>query len=223
MINQSITEMAIQEVIDNLSHWSAIRKVDTSLLVGPGNSYTKPEPLGVSLIVGAWNYPLFTIIPQLAFTLGAGNCAVLKPSEMAPETSKVVKVLVNNYLDNECYKVEEGGLETIVSLLEQKWDLIQFTGSPMKGRLVAQAAAKNLTRTVLELGGKSPCIIDKDCNVSSTVKRLVQTKFTNSGQTCVAPDYVFIHADIYDQIVPKLVAMVRQQFYQKDGSVNPAG
>lgn len=139
---------------------------------------------------------------------------------MAPQTSKVVKKLVDNYLDNTAYSCEEGGLDTIVCLLEQKWDLIQFTGSPLKGRLIAQAAAKHLTRTVLELGGKSPCVIDKDCNVASTVIRLAQTKFTNSGQTCVAPDYVFIQEDVYDEIVPKLVSTVRQQFYQQDGSVN---
>lgn len=181
-LNSSLCIMAIQDIIDNIDKWTRIRQRDTLIMVGPGNSYIKPEPLGIALVIGSWNYPFFTFIAHAANTIAAGNVMIGKPSEVSAYSSNAIKKLINGYLDQKCYRVIEGNVKTIQCLLnEYRWDLIQFTGSPDKGKLIAQSAAKHLTPTVLELGGKSPTIIDKDCNVESTILRLCQTKFTNSG------------------------------------------
>lgn len=152
------------------------------ILLGPGSSYVKPEPLGVSLVIGSWNYPFFTFLCHAINTIAAGNVMIGKPSEMSVYSSNTIKKLFDKYMDQSCYRIVEGNVKTIISLLnDYKWDLILFTGSPDKGKLIAQSAAKHLTPTVLELGGKSPVIIDEDCNLNSTAIRLASTKFINAG------------------------------------------
>lgn len=154
------------------------------------------EPLGVVLIMSAWNYPLYTAIPPLAAAIAAGNCAILKPSELAPHSSNVLKKLLDLYLDKECYRAIEGGVQVASLITTLPFDLIIFTGSPEKGKMVAKAASQNLVPCVLELGGKSPTIVDSDAKLGMTAQRIVQGRFINTGQTCVACDYVLAQESI---------------------------
>jgi aldehyde dehydrogenase (NAD+) len=141
-------------------------------MVGPAKSYVVPEPFGVALVLSAWNYPVYTAIPPVATAIAAGNCVVLKPSEMAPNCSKVMVELFDKYLDKNCFRVIEGQIEVSKAITSKPFDVIVFTGSPEKGRLVAGAAAKNLIPCVLELGGKSPTIIDENANLFNAVMRI---------------------------------------------------
>ena len=151
----------IQHTLDHFQTWAKPRSKETTMLVGPAKSYVLPEPLGVVLVLSAWNYPLYTAIPPVAQAISAGNCVVLKPSELAPFSSNVMKKLFDKYLDNTCYRFIEGKIEIAKSIVTYPWSLIIFTGSVDKGKLVAKAAAENLTPVMLELGGKSPTIVDK--------------------------------------------------------------
>ncbi len=196
-----VTELAllyhdIKEAKKNLKKWAKVKRVKTNMLNFPAKSYIIPEPLGVCLVIGAWNYPYqLTLAPVIA-AITAGNTVIIKPSELSSETSTVMAKLINENFDSEYLKVIEGGIPETTTLLEQKFDKIFFTGSTHVGKIVYQAAAKNLTPVTLELGGKSPAFVTKDCNLKMTVKRLVWAKFLNAGQTCIAPDYVLVDATI---------------------------
>ena len=155
----------------------------------PGKSYIIPEPLGVCLVIGAWNYPINLTLTPVVSAIAAGNTAILKPSEMTPNTSAAMAKMIAEYFDPAFLTVVEGGVEPTTELLAQKFDKIFFTGSPKVGRIVYEAAAKNLTPVTLELGGKSPLIVAADANIKFCVKRVVWGKFLNAGQTCIAPDY----------------------------------
>ena len=148
-----------------------------------GSSKVHYEPLGVALIMSAWNYPLMGALTPLAGAIGAGNMAIIKPSEMAKSSSKVIKKLVEKYLDQKAYKVIEGDVEVSKEIITKKFDLIVFTGSPEKGRIVASEAGKNLVPCILELGGKCPCIIDKTASVDYAASKVLFGRFGNSGQT----------------------------------------
>lgn len=185
----------------NLKKWAKIKRVNTNVANLPGRSYVIPEPLGVSLVIGAWNYPYqLSLCPAIA-AIGAGNTVVLKPSELSVHTSALMASLINDNFDSAFFRVVEGGVEETTELLSQKFDKIFFTGSTAVGKIVYQAAAKNLTPVTLELGGKSPAIIDEKCDLKIAVKRLVWAKFINSGQTCIAPDYVFVHKSIKEDFL----------------------
>ncbi len=196
----------------HLRRWARRRRVPTPLVGQPGKSWLQPEPLGVVLIIGAWNYPLQLTLAGLAAAISAGNCAVLKPSELAPATSAVTARLVREYLDADCVKVVEGGVPESTALLELPWDHILYTGSGNVGRIVMTAAAKHLTPVTLELGGKSPCIVLPDADLETTAKRIAWGKFTNAGQTCIAPDYVLVDAETEKRLVPLLQQAVIEMF-----------
>ena len=186
----------IDEALNNLSDWSKPKKVGTNLVNFPSKSYIIPEPLGISLIIGAWNYPYqLSFAPAIA-AIAAGNTVVLKPSELPIHTSNLMAKLVNENFDPNFFKVIEGGVPETTELLNQPFDKIFFTGSVPVGKIVYQAAAKNLIPVTLELGGKSPAIIAPDCDLKMSVKRLIWAKYLNAGQTCIAPDYVYVHESI---------------------------
>ncbi|VXC27279.1 4,4'-diaponeurosporen-aldehyde dehydrogenase [Flavobacterium sp. 9AF] len=191
----------ISEAISNLKRWSSIKKVTTNWINFPAKSYVIPEPLGVSLIIGAWNYPYQLSFAPVIASIAAGNTVILKPSEVPQNTSKIITQLINTNFSPDFFKVIEGGIEETTNLLKQKFDKIFFTGSVPVGKIVYQAAAKNLTPVTLELGGKSPAIVTSDCNLKMCAKRLIWAKFLNAGQTCIAPDYVYVHKNIEEQFL----------------------
>ncbi|CAI2361877.1 unnamed protein product [Moneuplotes crassus] len=185
-----------QHIKSNLSSWAKAKNVPTPMFMTPALSYVKYEPLGVVLIMNAWNYPLMGAIQPLATAIGSGNMAIIKTSEVAKSSSKVIVKLVQKYLDKKAYKVIEGEVEVSKEIITKPFDLIAFTGSSEKGKLVAEAAAKNLTPCILELGGKCPAIIDKCANIGHAISKILVARFSNSGQTCVATDYVLVHDDV---------------------------
>jgi len=199
--NAFLTELGtvyhdLNKAIKKIRSWAKPKRVGTNMLNFPGWSYIIPEPLGVSLVIGAWNYPInLTLVPAIA-AIAAGNTVVIKPSELTPHTSEVLSKIVKANFDPSFFAVVEGGVEETTQLLAQPFDKIFFTGSIPVGKIVYQAAAKNLIPVTLELGGKSPLIVAPDANLKICVKRLVWGKFINAGQTCIAPDYVLVHENI---------------------------
>ena len=194
----------IRDAIEHIRKWSKIKRVKTNILNFPAKSYVVPEPLGVSLIMGAWNYPYQLSFAPAVAAMAAGNTIILKPSEVPKNTSNAIASLINNNFESNYFAVIEGGISETTELLNQKFDKIFFTGSVPVGRIVYQAAAKNLTPVTLELGGKSPAFITEHCDLDVTAKRLVWSKFLNAGQTCIAPDYVLVHKSIKPQFLKRL-------------------
>uniref|UniRef100_A0A8C5FP39 Aldehyde dehydrogenase n=1 Tax=Gadus morhua TaxID=8049 RepID=A0A8C5FP39_GADMO len=208
-------ESEIQLVIKNLKKWAAPRAVEKNLVTLSDTLYIQPEPLGVVLVIGAWNYPWAVTLFPLIGAIAAGNAAVVKPSEVCVHTSKVMEELLNAYLDKELYPVVTGGVQETQELLKQRFDHIVYTGNSMVGRIVMEAAAKHLTPVTLELGGKSPCYIDKDCDIPLACRRVTWGKFTNCGQTCIAPDYVLCEASIQDRVIDEMKKCIKE-FYTDD-------
>jgi aldehyde dehydrogenase (NAD+) len=202
-----------------LSRWAKIQRVRTNLLNWPASSYIISEPLGVILVIGAWNYPIQLSLTPVVAAMAAGNTIILKPSELCSATSKIVAKLINENFAPEYFKVVEGGIPETTALLVQNFDKIFFTGSTTVGRIVYQAAARNLTPLTLELGGKSPVIVAPDCDLDVSVKRLVWAKFLNAGQTCIAPDYVLVHESVQKSFIEKVTQeIVASQFSITNGN-----
>jgi aldehyde dehydrogenase (NAD+) len=199
-------------IIKRLPKWIKPRKAQLSLSQLPGSAWVQPEPLGNVLIMGPWNYPFQLIISPLMGAIAAGNCAILKPSELAPTTSRVLAKLVQETFDPAYVALVEGGVETAQALLAEPFDHILFTGGGRVGKLVMQAAAEHLTPVTLELGGKSPCIVDGDTNLEVTAKRIVWGKFLNAGQTCIAPDYLLVHEAIKPALVDALTRTIQTSY-----------
>lgn len=197
----SLLYQDIKEAVKNVRKWASKKRVGTNMANLPAKSYIIPEPLGTSLIIGAWNYPYQLALAPAIAAIAAGNTVILKPSELPINTSNVMAKLINGNFDPGFFKVVEGGAAETTALLDQKFDKIFFTGSVGIGKIVYQAAAKNLTPVTLELGGKSPAIITENCDLKITVKRLIWGKFLNAGQTCIAPDYVVVHKSITDSFL----------------------
>src|SRR5258708_11099948 len=179
-----------------LRSWAKPERVRTALLAQPGRSRIVREPLGVVLIIGPWNYPFQLVMGPLVGAIAAGNCAVVKPSEVAPATSALLAAPLPQYLDPSTVAVTEGGVAATTALLNERFDHIFYTGNGSVGRIVLEAAAKHLTPVTLELGGKSPCLVDQHTNLAVAARRILWGKFYNAGQTCVAPDYVLAHEAI---------------------------
>ena len=197
----SILYHDIDEAVKKVAKWAKIQPVKTNLLNVPAKSYIIPEPLGVTLVIGAWNYPYqLSFAPAIA-AMAAGNTVILKPSELPVHTSNIMAKIVNENFEPEFFHVVEGGVNETQELLKQKFDKIFFTGSSHVGKIVYQAAAKNLTPVTLELGGKSPAIFTEKCDMKIGVKRMVWAKFLNAGQTCVAPDYILVHESRKDEFL----------------------
>jgi aldehyde dehydrogenase (NAD+) len=191
----------IRFTLKHIKEWSGPRKVKTALAQVGSKSYIYPEPYGIALIISPWNYPFQLAIAPLIGAIAAGNCAVLKPSELTPETSKLISELIGKTFPSEYITVVQGDAETTQSLLKEKFDYIFFTGSVAVGKVIMEAAAKHLTPVTLELGGKSPCIVHKDANIKLAAKRIAWGKFINAGQTCVAPDFLYVHQAVKDQFI----------------------
>lgn len=196
----------INAALKQLHHWMRSEKVRTNLLNLPSSSFIMSEPLGVVLIIGPWNYPLQLLFTPLVGAIAAGNCAVLKPSEFAGATAGVMKKIIESTFSKEhILYVEGGGAEVVPALMNNfKFDHVFYTGSTFVGNLVYKMAAEKLVPVTLELGGKSPCVIENDANIKVAAKRIAVTKFSNAGQMCVAPDYILVHEKIKDAFVEEL-------------------
>jgi aldehyde dehydrogenase (NAD+) len=180
----------------HLRRWMRPQHVSTPLILAPGRTEVRFDPLGVGLIIGAWNYPVVLVLSPLVAAISGGNAAVLKPSEVAPACADALARLVPQYLDADAFSVVLGGVAETTALLEQQWDHVFFTGGPLIGKAVMTAAAKNLTPVVLELGGKSPTIVHSSANLKVAARRIAQGRWVNAGQTCTAPDHVFVFKDV---------------------------
>lgn len=191
----------INFAIKNLDKWAQPLKVPTSLVNFPSENYILNEPYGSALIISPWNYPIQLTILPLVGAIAAGNTAVLKPSELTPHTSALLQTLVEKYFKPELVTILLGGPEVSQQLLALPFNYIFFTGSTRVGKIVMQAAVQNLTPVTLELGGKSPCIVDETSNLEVSAKRIVWGKFLNAGQTCVAPDYLYVHSSIKEEML----------------------
>ncbi|MCH9690719.1 MAG: aldehyde dehydrogenase family protein [Gammaproteobacteria bacterium] len=202
----------IDYALKHLPKWIKPHRASTPLLAQPGKSYMLPEPLGVVLIISAWNYPLQLLLSPLVPAIAAGNCAVIKPSELAAETSVLMAELLPRYLDSNAITCVEGAVAETTALLEQRWDHILYTGGSGVGRIVMSAAAKHLTPVTLELGGKSPCIVAEDADMTVAARRIAWGKFTNAGQTCIAPDYLLCTRAGANKLLPKLKATIAEMF-----------
>lgn len=194
----------IHLVLKKIDKWASARSVATPMVAQPGKSYVLPEPLGTVLIIGAWNYPLHLTVGPLVAAMAAGNCAVLKPSELAPATSALLAKLVPKYLDVNAFSVVEGAVPETTELLQQKFDHIFYTGGEAVAKIVMRAASEHLTPVTLELGGKSPCIVDASANLSVAAARIAWSKWMNAGQTCVAPDYILVEESVRDDLMAAL-------------------
>lgn len=197
--NYVITEL--KDTIKNIKKWAKPKMVLPSILNFPSTDYIYSEPYGKVLIIAPWNYPFQLAICPLVSAIAAGNQVVLKPSELTPHTSAVITKIIKQTFAVNHVEVVEGGVEASQSLLAQRWDYIFFTGSVAVGKIVAKAAAENLTPVTLELGGKNPCIIDETANLKIAAKRIVWGKFINAGQTCISPDYLLVHNTIKTEFV----------------------
>ena len=210
----------ITYVIKHLPKWAKRKCVKTSIAQFLSVGYTYSEPYGVTLIISPWNYPFQLAMAPLIGAIAAGNCSIIKPSEFSVYTSQVIENLIRENFAEDYISVITGGQETSESLLREKFDYIFFTGSVQVGKVVMEAASKHLTPVTLELGGKSPCIVDETANINLAAKRIVWGKFLNAGQTCVAPDYVLVHSSVKDELVAKMKKYIIK-FYGMDPSRNP--
>ena len=215
----NVVEHEIQTAIDHLDDWMAPTSVVNNLLNLPGKSFVYKDPLGVVLIIGAWNYPVQLSLAPLVGAIAAGCCAVLKlPSDKySAASSRAIAQCVEGYLDQGAIRVVEGDRNATQAVLAQRWDKIFFTGGCFVGKMVAEAAAKHLTPTCLELGGKSPCIVDKSADLDIAAKRICWGAFMNAGQTCVRPDYLLVHASVADAFIAKFKAAI-ETMYSKDAA-----
>src|SRR5699024_1424271 len=178
-------------------------------------SYIIQEPLGVVLVISPWNYPLQLALAPAIAAIAAGNCIILKPSEQAPATAQLLSEMIHSTYDNALFYCVEGGAETSQNLLKERFDHIFFTGSTNVGQKVMRAASEHLTPVTLELGGKSPAIVDEDANLNLAAKRLVWAKFTNAGQTCVAPDYLYVHERVKCKLMKTMVKHIKSLYGKK--------
>jgi len=207
--------------LNSLSEWVKPETPEVPLINKVDTCFTISEPLGVALIIGAWNYPIQLTLLPLTGAIAAGNCAIIKPSEVSAAAAELLAELIPKYLDQDCYTVINGGVEETQYLLNKcKFDKIFYTGGSAVGKLVMEAASKNLARVTLELGGKSPCYIDKDSDLETAAKRIAWGKFANAGQTCVAPDYVLCHPDIQEELIKRFKETLFD-FYGEDPKDSP--
>ncbi len=204
----------------NLKKWARPRRVPTSLALFPASSYIYREPVGVVLIIAPWNYPFMLALSPLVGAIAAGCCAIVKPSEISSHTSRLIYDLLTTAFARDFVTVIEGGVPETTALLELRFDHIFFTGSTQVGRVVALAAAKHLTPTTLELGGKSPAIICSDADLVVAARRIVWGRFMNGGQTCVAPDYLYVHEAVVGRFTEQL-RLTLKEFYGTDPEKSP--
>lgn len=216
-IDSAITELGVvtQEIAHTSRHlrsWLAPEKLTLGAMLAPSSGRLIREPLGLTLIIAPWNYPLNLTLSPLVAAIAGGNTVIVKPSEVAPATSAALAHLIRTHLDPDWVRVVEGAVEETTALLEQRFDLIFYTGNGTVGRIVARAAAEHLTPTILELGGKSPLFVDQGVDLERAARRIVWGKFSNTGQTCVAPDYLMATAKTVEELLPHLRRAVRELY-----------
>ncbi|XP_033227379.1 aldehyde dehydrogenase, dimeric NADP-preferring isoform X2 [Belonocnema kinseyi] len=217
-IDYTISE--VKDMLRNIKEWAAIEKPSKPIVNILDGVEIHKDPYGVVLVIGAWNYPLqLTLVPMMG-AIAAGNCVIVKPSEVSQFTSKIIAELIPKYLDNECFVVVSGGVSETTELLKQRFDYIFYTGSTAVGKIVREAANKYLTPVTLELGGKSPVYIDSSADISITVKRVLWGKFINNGQTCIAPDYILCTSEVQNQFVQE-AKKVLKEWYSENPQESP--
>ncbi|XP_063002549.1 aldehyde dehydrogenase family 3 member A2 isoform X2 [Elgaria multicarinata webbii] len=210
----------INLAVEKLPEWVAPRHVPKTVMTLADESYVRSEPLGVVLVIGAWNYPFVLVMQPLIGAIVAGNAVVVKPSEVSEHTSKLFETLLPQYIDKDLYPVVTGAVLETTELLKQRFDHILYTGNGHVGKIVMAAASKHLTPVTLELGGKSPCYIDKDCNIDMASRRITWGKFVNCGQTCIAPDYILCDKSIEGRVVESIKKNLKE-FYGEDIQKSP--
>lgn len=212
----------VQYVLKNLDKWTAVKRVSTPAFLAPGSSYIQPQPRGLALIISPWNYPALLVISPLIAAIAAGNVVMIKPSEIAPAIATWMKEYLPKYIDNRAIAIVEAGPEQTSELLKNPFDFIFFTGSTKIGKIVARAAAEHLTPCVLELGGKSPCVVTHCTHLENAAKRIVFAKFTNAGQTCVAPDYILVEESLRQPLIQALKKALFDQFGPENAPIHMA-
>lgn len=215
----SLVYQEIRDKLKNLRRWVKPKRKSAGFASFPSYAKEYAEPYGLVLVMAPWNYPYMLTLAPVVGALSAGNAVLIKPSNRSPHTSDVIKMVCEETFEKGYVDVVLGGREENTALLDQKFDFIFFTGGVTVGRMVLEKASKNITPCVLELGGKSPVFIDKDCDLDTTVRRLVWGKFTNAGQTCVAPDYVMVDDEIHDIFIEKVKTQITE-FYYNDGVIS---
>jgi len=204
----SIVKQEIKNHLKHLKRWAKPKRVSTPLQLLPSSCKIIYEPLGVALIVAPWNYPFQLLMNSLVGAISGGCCAVLKPSPYTPTVAKVMEEIIAETFDANFIEVVQGGRNVNAFLLEQRFDIIFYTGSPSVGKVVMRAAAEHLTPVVLELGGKSPCIVDSCANIDVAAKRIAWGKTINAGQTCIGPDYLYVHRSVKEELLLKIAAQI---------------
>lgn len=215
-----ITLKSIKNARKELKNWTKTKNVDTPLYLFPTRSYIKKEPYGTVLIIAPFNYPFQLVFEPLIGAIAAGNTAIIKPSELTPNVARVIKRLINETFDANYIEVIEGGIEETQTLIHLPFDYVFFTGSENVGKIVYQAASENLVPVTLEMGGKSPVIVDETANIKVASERICFGKFTNAGQTCVAPDYILVHESVKDDLITALSKTLRE-FYGQNIQQSP--
>ncbi|EOD4565924.1 aldehyde dehydrogenase [Staphylococcus aureus] len=215
-----ITLKSIKNARKELKNWTKTKNVDTPLYLFPTKSYIKKEPYGTVLIIAPFNYPFQLVFEPLIGAIAAGNTAIIKPSELTPNVARVIKRLINETFDANYIEVIEGGIEETQTLIHLPFDYVFFTGSENVGKIVYQAASENLVPVTLEMGGKSPVIVDETANIKVASERIFFGKFTNAGQTCVAPDYILVHESVKDDLITALSKTLRE-FYGQNIQQSP--
>ncbi|XP_055577817.1 aldehyde dehydrogenase family 3 member B1-like isoform X3 [Falco cherrug] len=210
----------LNDTLNNLSHWMKDEYVDKNLVTQLDSAFIHKDPYGVVLIIGPWNYPINLLLVPLIGAIAAGNCVVMKPSEISRNVERLVAETLPRYLDKDCFAVVTAGTEETTRLLENKFDYIFFTGSPSMGRIVMTAAAKHLTPVTLELGVKNPCYVSDTCNVQNVARRVAWGRFFNAGQTCVAPDYVLCSLEMQEKLLVALREAITE-FYGPNPQESP--
>lgn len=203
---------SLSDHMKHLKKWMKPKRVKTPWYLLQTSSYIIHEPKGTVLIIGPYNYPFQLVIEPLIGAIAAGNTAIIKASEFATQTEKVIASMINDHFDASYIHVLSGGIEVASSLVKLPFDHIFFTGSTRVGKIVYESASKNLVPVTLELGGKSPCIVDASANLKVAAKRIIFGKFTNAGQTCIAPDYLYVHTSIYHQFVEELMDVIKKMY-----------
>jgi len=208
----SIVIGEINNHIKHLKRWAKPKRIKTPLHLLPSSSKVIYEPLGLALIIAPWNYPFQLLINSLIGSISAGGCSILKPSPDAPTIAKVMQEMIEDTFEKKYIAVIQGGKDTNTILLNERFDIIFFTGSSKVGKVVMRAAAEHLTPVILELGGKSPCIVDADADINIAARRITWGKMINAGQTCIAPDYLFVHHVIKDELLDKIAKNIKEMY-----------
>lgn len=208
----SIVLQEINNHIKNLKRWARTKRVSTPLHLLPSSSKIIYEPLGIALIIAPWNYPFQLLMNSVVGSISSGCCAIIKPSPYTPNIARVMENMINDTFKSNYIGTVQGSRKVNTILLEQRFDIIFFTGSPSVGKVVMKAAAENLTPVVLELGGKSPCIVDANANIDIAAKRIAWGKTINAGQTCIAPDYVFVQKSVKDELIQKIAKNIEEMY-----------